>query len=222
MSTDVNVLPKPDVVPLDEWRTTMDEIERQEDAVFDAYLALAAARRRAPMTSVAGDYTFEGSEGSVSFADLFAGARQLVVYHFMFAPEWDAGCPDCTHFASALGPGINPRIIERDTRFILTSRAPVEKLRAHAAAHGIATPWYSAPREFSEEMGVINDGFGDFPGISVFFRDEDDAIYRTYKAGGRAIEAVMPATGILRLTPYGMQERGEDSPAGWPQRFDGM
>lgn len=215
-------LPMPTVVDTSQWVEAMERQTVLEDELTALQLRVAAARRHLPMTPVQGEYTFVGPDGECSLADLFAGQRQLAIYHFMFAPDWQKGCPHCTQYAQNQGAGINHELAQRDTRFILTSRASYEQLSAWAAEKGIMTPWYSAPREFSEEMGVINDSFGDFPGISVFFRDDDDTVYRTYSDRGSAIESTMPASGILRMVPWGLQERGEDSPAGFPQRFDPM
>lgn len=220
MSTSRSTLPMPPVVDATAWNAALKEQEQVEDELMEHTLIAAAARRRMPMTPVQGTYTFTGSEGEVSFADLFAGQRQLVVYHFMYAPDWSKGCPNCTKYARSHGPGINDELEPRDARYILTSRAPYESLASWAREKSIATPWYSAPTGFSEEMGAITEEFGDIPGLSVFFRDDDNVIYRTWRSGGSMLETTMPVSGMLRVVPYGMQEGGEDSPEGWPQQFD--
>ncbi len=214
--------PMPPVVDRATWEAALRDELQAEEALKEQVLAAGAARRRLPMTPIEGNYTFVGEEGEQRFADIFQGARQLVVYHFMFAPDWPEACPHCTTFALNQGSGINREIGERDTRYVLTSRAPYEKLKVWKEEKGITTPWYSAPTGFSAEMGMINDEFGDFPGVTVFFRDDEDNVYRTFKSNDFAVEGIMPASGLLRMTPYGMQERGEDSPPGWPQRFDSM
>lgn len=220
MSTKTPALPMPPIVDPDTWMNALQEQARVEDELQEHIEIAAAARRRMPMTPVQGNYTFAGPDGDVSFADLFGGHRQLVVYHFMYSPDWSKGCPYCTQYARNQGGGINDEVNRRDTRFIMISRAPYEKLAAWADEKGIATPWYSASTEFSKEMGAISDDFGDIPGLSVFFRDDDDNVYRTWKSSGVAVESTMPASGILRATPYGMQETNEDSPEGWPQPFE--
>lgn len=212
----------PHIVDFEAWNAAMTEQGALEDELLEHQKKVAAARRHRPMTPVLGDYTFVGPDGECSFVDLFAGKRQLAVYHFMFSPDWDKGCPHCTEYAQAQGPGINKELLVRDARFIYTSRASYEKIAAWAAEKGITTPWYSAPTAFSEEMEFINDSFGDYPGISAFFRDSDDTIYRTYRSNNSVVETTMPASGLLRMVPWGMQERGEDSPEGFPQRFDPM
>lgn len=213
---------QPPIVDRETWDAALQAEMQVENELKEKVLAAAAARRRLPMTPVEGDYTFVGEEGEQTLADIFQGKRQLVVYHFMFAPDWDKGCPHCTQYARIQGPGINDVLNQRDTRYVLMSRAPYEKLKAWKEEKGIPTPWYSAPTEFSWDMGVINDSFGDFPGISVFFRDDDNKVYRSFKTSDFAVEFTMPSNGMWRFTPYGMQERGEDSPEGFPQRFDAM
>lgn len=222
MSTNISPSSMPAIVDLEQWQAAMSEQGKLEDDLLIQQQSVAAARRHRPMTPVLGDYTFVGPDGNCSFADLFAGKRQLAVYHFMFAPDWVKGCPHCTEYAQSQGPGINKELLERDARFIFTSRAPYEKIAAWANETGITVPWYSAPTAFSEEMDFINDSFGDYPGISIFFRDDADVIYRTYRSSNSVVETTMPASGLLRMVPWGMQERGEDSPEGFPQRFDPM
>lgn len=209
----------PPVVDADTWQAALQEHSKAEDELMQHTLIVAALRRHLPMTPVQGSYTFVGAEGESSFADLFASQRQLAVYHFMYAPDWSKGCPHCTRYARNHGPGINDELGERDARFVMTSRASYHQLAAWANENGIATPWYSVPTAFNEEMGAITEDFGDVPGLSIFFRDDDNTVYRTWCAGGAGIESTMPASGILRCVPWGMQENGEDSPEGWPQSF---
>lgn len=213
---------QPPIVDLATWEAALVEQHQLEDELIAQVKAAAAKRRRLPMTPLARDYTVVGPDGEQALADVFGDARQLVVYHVMYAPEWEAACPHCTQYAINQGHGISKEVGQRDTRYVLMSRAPYEKLAAWAELKGISTPWYSVSTEFAEEMGRIAPSFGDTPGISVFLKADDGTVYRTYSTGGSIIETTMPASGILRLTPYGMQERGEDSPEGWPQRFDAM
>lgn len=220
MSANTSTLPMPPIVDIDSWQDALQRQAQIEDELQEHIKIAAAARRRMPMTPVQGNYTFTGPDGEVGFADLFDGKHQLAVYHFMYAPDWSKGCPHCTQHALAQGSGINSVVNKRDLRYIMTSRAPYEKLAAWAEDKAIATPWYSASTEFSEEMGVINDSFGDFPGLSIFFRDDDNNVYRTWKAGVAGIESTMPTMGLFRTAPYGLQETDEDSPDGWPQPFE--
>ena len=208
----------PPVVDLPQWKDALTQQHQLERDLADQAKMVAAARRRLPMTPVQGDYTFNGPDGEVAFADLFDGKHQLVAYHFMFGPDWDVGCPSCTRYMNELGSTFAAYIGERDTRFVLVSRAPYDKLAEHAMKSGIETPWYSCATAFSEEMEAVNDRFDDIPGITTFFRD-GIAIYRTYRPES---SGEPPVTGdlLLHLTPYGMQLKGDDSPQGWPQSFD--
>lgn len=220
MSTNTSTLAMPPIVDAETWQKALQDQAQTEDELQEHIKIVAAARRRMPMTPVQGNYTFTGPDGDVSFADLFNGHHQLAIYHFMYAPDWSKGCPHCTQYARNHGAGINNEVNKRDLRFIMTSRAPYEKIAAWADEKAIATPWYSAPTEFSEEMGVINDSFGDFPGLTIFFRDDGGNVYRTWKAGAAGIESTMPTMGLFRTAPYGLQETDEDSPTGWPQPFE--
>lgn len=213
---------QPPIVDTAAWESALAEQLQIEDELIAQTKEVAARRRRLPMTPLNREYTFVGPDGEQAMADVFGSARQLVMYHVMYAPEWENACPHCTQYAINQGHGINIETNERDTRYILVSRAPYQKLVAWAQAKGIQTPWYSVPTEFAEEMGKIAPEFGDMPGLSVFFKADDGTIYRTYTTAGSIVESTMPASAILRLTPYGLQEQGEDSPVGWPQRFSAM
>lgn len=213
---------QPPIVDTATWEAALAEQLRIEDELIEQTKRVAAQRRRLPMTPLSHTYTFIGPDGEQPMADVFGDARQLVMYHVMYAPEWEKACPHCTQYAINQGHGINRETNERDTRYILVSRASYEKISAWAEQYGIGTPWYSVPTEFAVEMGKIAPEFGDVPGLSVFFKADDGMIYRTYTTGGSMVESTMPASAILRLTPYGMQEQGEDSPEGWPQRFTAM
>ena len=218
MTREITNRAMPRVVDLPEWKEALAEQHQMENDLAEQVKRVAAARRRLPMTRVQDTYTFSGLDGEVAFADLFDGKHQLVVYHFMFGPDWEAGCPSCTRYMNELGSTFAAYIGERDTRFVLVSRAPYDKLADHAMTNGIETPWYSCSTEFSEEMDAVNDRFDDLPGFTTFFRD-DTAIYRTYRPES---SGEPPVTGdlVLHLTPYGMQLNGDDSPQGWPQSFD--
>jgi predicted dithiol-disulfide oxidoreductase (DUF899 family) len=204
--------------------------------------ALSAARRRLPMVRIDKDYVFVGPGGAARLIDLFDGRRQLIVYHFMFDPRWEAGCPGCTGYVDSLGDlGL---LHVRDTSFALVSRAPLAKLEAYRAQHGWTLPWYSsfetdfnhdfhvtfdesvAPVEYNfrskaeyEQMGTpfAAEQPSEAHGLSVFFR-LDDAVFHTYSAYARGVEGLTDGYSLLDLTPYGRQEDWEDSPPDWPQR----
>jgi predicted dithiol-disulfide oxidoreductase (DUF899 family) len=157
---------------------------------------------------------FEGADGGVSLLDLFEGRRQLVVYHFMFAPGapgWpDAGCDGCSMFVDNVGHLAH--LHARDTSFALVSSASPAKIEAYKRRMGWTIPWVSlAGNDFNADCGVTT-GFG----LSVFLRD-GARVYRTYFTTGRGVEALGSTWTFLDLTPLGRQETWEDSPAGRPQ-----
>lgn len=134
---------RPDVVPEAEWRAALEQQIAREKALTRAQDAVSAQRRRLPMTSVSNGYRFEGPAGSASLLDLFEERRQLIVYHFMFGPDWEAGCDGCSWVVDAM---THPAHLHaRDTSIVLVSRAPLEKLQRYQTRMGWTYPtWYSS------------------------------------------------------------------------------
>src|SRR5262249_4663635 len=111
-----------------------------------------------PMVEVEKDYTFEGPQGTVRLADLFEGRPQLIIYHFMFDPSWDEGCPSCTAGTDELSPGFLRHLHQRDASYAMVSRAPLEKLERYKAERGWDIPWYSSHgTDFNYDYGVTID-----------------------------------------------------------------
>ncbi|MDC0661640.1 DUF899 domain-containing protein [Marinobacter sp. SS21] len=208
--------PLPDIVSPEAWQAAMDRLLVKEKELTRARDALNAERRRLPMVKVGKAYAFQGDEGTRSLLELFEGRRQLIVYHFMFAPDWEAGCDGCSWVADAMSHPAH--LHARDTSLVMVSRAPLEKLQQYRARMGwnYPIPWYSPyGSDFNYDFGATTRQ-GEQHGASVFLRDGDD-IYRTYYTGARGVEYLGSHWSYLDLTPYGRQERWEDSPAGWPQ-----
>lgn len=204
----------PKIVSKDEWREALRAQRTKEKAHTRAGDALSAERRRLPMTPVDPGYLFAGKEGQRTLVELFEGHRQLIVYHFMFAPDWDEGCPGCSWVTDAM---THPAHLHaRDTSFVLASRAPLEKLDAYRKRMGWNLPWYSTNgTDFNVDMGATVDG-EEHHGVSVFLRDGND-VYRSYFTGRRGVEHLGSHWTYLDLTPFGRQETWEISPPGWPQ-----
>ena len=233
-------IPHPKIVTQDEWlvaRKAHLEREKKNTRQFDR---LRAERRRLPMVKIEKNYVFDGPNGKQTLRDLFEGRQQLIVYHFMFDPQWEKGCPGCTLYLDALGD--LSMLNERNTTFAVTSRAPLSKLDAYKAVRGWTLPWYSsfdsdfnydfhvtldesvAPREYNYRSAAELDlRFGEDslkgeqPGLSVFFRLGDD-LFHTYSTYARGTESLTDAYSLLDTSPYGRQEDFEDSPPGWPQK----
>src|SRR6476660_9324741 len=104
---------------------------------------LAAARRALPWEEVTKEYFFEGPDGRQSLPELFAGRSQLVVYHFMFGPDWNAGCPHCSRWADNFN-SIIVHLKQRDVTMIAVSRAPYAKLAAYRKRMGWTFDWFSS------------------------------------------------------------------------------
>jgi predicted dithiol-disulfide oxidoreductase (DUF899 family) len=200
-----------------------------------------AERRRLPMVKIDKEYVFEGPEGKRSLRDLFDNRRQLIVYHFMFDPEWEKGCSGCTGYVDAIAD--LSMLHDRDTSFVLISRASLAKLESYKTLKGWTIPWYSSfdsdfnydfhvtldekktPRQYNYRDGRELDARqaeayfrkGEQHGLSVFFRI-GDKVFHTYSTYARGTESLTDAYSLLDATPYGRQEDFEDSPPGWPQR----
>ena len=237
--TDENV-PHPPIVSGAEWLDARKNLLAQEKELTRQYDRVNAQRRRLPMVKIEKEYEFDKPEGKRSLLDLFEGRRQLIVYHFMFGPDWEKGCMGCTGYVDAIGD--LSMLAERDTTFTLISRAPLAKLEAYKASKGWSVPWASsfgsdfnydfhvtldekvAPLEYNyvdkaalEARRGAGKVAGEDHGLSVFFRI-GDAVFHTYSAYARGTENLTNSYTLLDVTPYGRQEDFEESPAGWPQK----
>lgn len=207
----------PKVVNHAEWQKARDALLVKEKAATRARDALAAERRRLPMVRIDKKYIFDGPNGEVGLLDLFEGRRQLILYHFMFAPPvpgWpDAGCVGCSMVTDQFGH--TAHLHARDTSFCLVSRAPLANIEKFKKRMGWPYPWYSSDgNDFNADFGLTT-AKGENYGLSVFIQD-DKEVYRTYFTDGRGVEGLNIWT-YLDLTPLGRQEEWEDSPAGGPR-----
>ncbi len=208
----------PRVASQAEWQVARDKLLRKEKAHTRARDALAAERRRLPMVKIDKNYVFEGPDGKARMVDLFDGRRQLILYHFMFAPGVDgwpeAGCPGCSFFVDQIGHLAH--LHARNTSLVLVSRAPLANIKRYKRRMRWTVPWFSSSAsDFNDDFGLTTDR-GETFGLSVFLRDGQTA-YRTYFTNGRGVEALGSPWTFLDLTPFGRQETWEDSPKGWPR-----
>ena len=211
-------LSHPPIVSAADWQLARDKLLAKEKAMTRSLDALAAERRRLPMVLIDKDYLFAGPDGTLRLPDMFEGRRQLLLYHFMFAPGvsgWPvAGCVGCSFFVDQVGD--RAHLHARDTTFALVSRAPLANILVYKQRMGWDIPWFSsAGNDFNVDFGLTSDR-GETFGLSVFLRHDGD-VYRTYFTAGRGVEALGSAWSFLDLTPYGRQEDWEDSPKGRPQ-----
>jgi predicted dithiol-disulfide oxidoreductase (DUF899 family) len=209
----MNQIKYPKIVSQSDWQKTHEAFLIEEKKATRQRDALAAQRRRLPMVKIDKPYTFTGPSGKLTLLDLFEGRRQLLLYHFMFAPPvggWpDAGCIGCSMVTDQFGH--TAHLHARDTSFCLVSLAPLKNIEKFKKRMGWPFHWYSSEgSDFNKDFGLTTDK-GENYGLSVFIHDDKD-VYRTYFTNGRGVEALNIWT-FLDLTPLGRQEEWEDSPA---------
>ncbi|WP_152360720.1 DUF899 domain-containing protein [Microlunatus speluncae] len=202
---------RPQVVTAEQWQTERDALLVKEKEHTRALDALAAERRRLPMVRLRIDYEFTAPDGrTVGLTDLFAGRRQLVIYHVMMAPGQDWICDGCASWTDNVGD--QSHLNARDTGLILMAPAPQDEIEVVRRRFGWTVPWFSSGgSDFDADLG-IGPGFG----LSVLLRDGDE-VFRSYYTDGRGVDRLRLDLNLLDLTPYGRQEEWEDSPDGWPQ-----
>jgi predicted dithiol-disulfide oxidoreductase (DUF899 family) len=226
----------PQVATRDEWLAARKKLLAKEKEMTRARDALNAERRRLPMVAVEEDYVFEGPGGRARLVDLFEGRRQLIVQHFMFKPEWDEGCRNCSSFADEVGHLAH--LNATATTFAAVSRAPWAKIEPFKRRMGWAFPWYSsfgsdfnydyhatlddsiAPIEYNyrtreEHERAGSDGYVSGPqpielhGVSCFLQ-EDGQVFHTYSTYGRGCDMLGFTSNFLDLTALGRQEEWEE------------
>jgi len=232
------VMTLPKIVSFEEWTAARKELLTKEKEATRQRDVLNAERRELPMVEVTKRYELDGPDGTVTLLDLFEGRKQLIIYHFMFHPEWDEGCPSCTAGTSEVSPALLEHLRVRDTSYALVSRAPLEKLERWKAKQGWEIPWYSSgDTDFNYDFGVTIDasrGFDEFnfrtldeyaamghesmktadqpydmPGRSCFL-EVDGRIFRTYSQYARGLESTGGSYYFLDLTALGRQEDWEE------------
>jgi predicted dithiol-disulfide oxidoreductase (DUF899 family) len=217
-----------------EWTRARKELMAKEKELTHAREAVAAARRALPWEPVEKRYVFQGPKGEESLEDLFAGRSQLVVYHFMFAPEWEAGCKSCSFWADNFERSI-VHLAHRDVTMIAVSRAPLAKLEAYKKRLGWTFKWVSSGNgDFNYDYCVSFDssrgeatynyapktyGGTDLPGLSVFARAAG-GVFHTYSTFSRGIDNLNATYQLLDLVPKGRDEDGFKSTMEWLRRND--
>jgi predicted dithiol-disulfide oxidoreductase (DUF899 family) len=226
----------PKIVSENEWLTARRELLRKEKDFTRLRDELTAQRRELPWVKVGKRYEFEGSLGRQTLPDLFDGQSQLVIYHFMFDPDWDAGCKSCCFWADNFNPLV-VHLKHRDTTMMAISRAPYEKIAAYKKRMGWTFNWVSSygsdfnfdyhvsftPEELAKKEGLYNfvtqnPQSPELPGVSVFYRDPAGTVFHTYSAYSRGIDLLNTAYNYLDITPKGRDEGGHGMR--WLRRHD--
>ena len=214
------------IVPHAEWVAARKALLAEEKEFNRLRDRLSEKRRDLPWERVEKDYVFDGPSGKATLAQLFAGKSQLLVYHFMFDPDWEAGCKSCSFWADNFS-NIPIHLKHRDVSLVAISRAPLDKIEAFRKRMGWSFRWYSshgsdfnfdyhvsfrpedrAQGEVEYNYRPIKTTMSELPGISVFFRDEDGAVYHTYSTYARGLDMLNGAYHMLDLVPKGRDEEG--------------
>jgi len=224
------------VVSREEWTQARKALLAREKTFTHERDAISAARRDLPMVKVDKTYVFEEPGGKRTLDDLFAGKRQLIVYHFMLGPTWTEGCKSCSLIADHFEPSV-VHLAARDTALVAISRAPVERIEPFKKRMGWTFRWLSAagtdfnldyhvsvdPEHVGEEVeyNYVKTKFPseERPGLSVFLR-EGGSTYHTYSTYGRGLDLLIGAYNYLDLTPLGRQEEGMKRGMEWVRHHD--
>ena len=230
----------------EQWQAARDALLEEEKELTRRNDELARRRRELPWVPVEKDYSFETEAGTKSLAELFAGRSQLLIYHFMFGPVYEAGCTVCSSITDTIDPNV-VHLKARDVTMLLVSRAPLEKLQPYKKRMGWNIDWVStAGSDFNRDLGFLHTeeelrpflegevppvveqmaeasgtdvaGYvAEGPGLSAYALS-DGVVYRTYVTTARGLEPAMGYYALLDRTPLGRNE--DDSRPFWIRRHD--
>ena len=227
---------RPTIASRDDWTAARKRLLAKEKELTRQHDALAAERRKLPMVAITKEYAFQGPSGRLTLAQLFGAKRQLLVYHFMFGPDDDEGCPACSLVADNFAGSI-VHLAARDTAFVVVSRAPIDRIERFRKRMGWSFPWLSSfGSDFNQGFQVTLDekhavyNFapvsaqpegrpheGEREGLSVFYRD-GDRVFHTYSTYQRGLDTFMSNYSFLDVTPLGRQE--EEGIMHWVRHHD--
>jgi predicted dithiol-disulfide oxidoreductase (DUF899 family) len=226
------------VVSQEKWLAARRQHLREEKELTRLRDRLSAARRELPWVKVEKDYVFDAPNGKETLADLFDGRSQLLVYHFMFGPEWEQGCPSCSFLSDHIDAA-NLHLPHRDVTLLAVSRAPLARIEAFRQRMGWRFKWVSSfgndfnrdfhvsftPDEMAQGEVYYNYGKTEFPseeapGISAFYKDPDGTIFHTYSAYARGLDMLVGAYNYLDLAPKGRDEAELPWTMAWVRHHD--
>lgn len=220
----------------EQWVKAREELLAKEKEHTRRGDELATARRNLPWLRIEKSYVFDTPTGKRALADLFEDKSQLLVYHFMFGPEWDVGCKSCSFWSDHFG-GMVPHLAARDVSFVCVSRAPLSKLQAFADRMGWKHPWVSSlgsdfnfdfdvsferdnAGEATYNYGPKTSGAEELPGLSAFAKDEQGAVFHTYSCYARGLDAFNATYQLLDRAPRGRDEQDLPFTMSWVRLRD--
>jgi predicted dithiol-disulfide oxidoreductase (DUF899 family) len=226
------------IVSRDEWTAARKAHLADEKTFTRARDALCRKRRELPWVKVEKNYVFDGPHGKETLADLFGGKSQLIVYHFMLGPGWEAGCPSCSYLADHFD-GAAIHLAQRDVSFVVVSRAPQKEIEAFKKRMGWKFKWVSS---FGDDFnfdyhvsataeqkaaGKVEYNYEEtefpseeMPGASAFYRDEAGTVFHTYSSYGRGLDMFIGAYHFLDIAPKGRDEDGLKFSMAWVRHHD--
>jgi len=226
------------IVSQDEWLAARKAHLAEEKAFTRARDALSKKRRELPWVKVDKAYIFDTPNGKRTLADLFGGKSQLIVYHFMLGPDWEAGCPSCSLLADHFD-GTVIHLAQRDVAFVVVSRAPLPQIEKFKTRMGWRFPWVSSfgndfnfdyhvsatPEEKASGKANYNYEMTEFPseerpGASVFYKNEAGDIFHTYSSYGRGLDMLIGTYHLLDIAPKGRDEDGLAWSMAWVRHHD--
>ena len=227
------------VVSHDEWIAARKAYLTEEKAFTRARDELSRKRRALPWERVEKNYMFDTPDGKQSLADLFAGKGQLIIYHFMLGPGWEAGCPSCSFLADHFD-GAAVHLAQRDVSFVVVSRAPLPQIEAFKRRMGWRFKWVSSfgsdfnhdyqvsmtPQEKASGKVMYNyeiiESFPseERPGVSVFYKNAAGEVFHTYSTYGRGLDMLIGAYHFLDLAPKGRDEDALQWSMAWVRHHD--
>jgi predicted dithiol-disulfide oxidoreductase (DUF899 family) len=228
----------PKVVSEAEWLVARRDLLTREKELTRLRDEVSRHRRELPWVRVKKQYVFDGPKGKETLQALFDGRSQLIVYHFMFGPDWEEGCKSCSYLADHFD-GANWHLPHRDVSFAVISRAPLPKLEAYKKRMDWKFKWLSSDgNDFNFDYHVsateeekmkrkmfynyrTDELIGDeMPGLSVFYKDENGDVFHTYSTYGRGLDILLGAYNFLDLAPKGRDEDDLDFTMDWVRRHD--
>lgn len=226
------------IVSKDEWLEARLKLLQEEKDFTRLRDQLSLKRRKLPWLRVDTEYSFEGPNGKQSLSDLFEDKSQLIVYHFMYGPDWEDACPSCSFWADNFN-GIDIHLRHRDANLIAVSRASLDQLQAYQKRMGWSFNWVSSlendfnfdyqvsftPEELEKGEMSYNYKIGSFPadeapGISVFYKNSEGEIFHTYSCYARGLDMLNGAYHFLDLLPKGRDEGNLEFTMAWLRRRD--
>jgi len=231
-------MPNSKIVSQAQWLKARKALLAKEKAFSRQRDEIARARRELPWVRVEKDYVFESPEGKRSLAKLFGAKSQLIVYHFMLGPGWEAGCKSCSYLADHFG-GALPHLAARDVSFVAVSRAPLAEIEKFRKRMGWEFPWVSShgndfnfdyhvsfrkedmakgELEYNYKLGKLT--MEELPGASAFYKDAGGSVFHTYSTYARGLDMMIGAYNWLDIAPKGRDEDGLEFTMAWVKHHD--